>query len=124
MSDYGVLLVSHVPQIAEGIARLLKEIAADVPITTAAGTDDGGVGTNFETIQHAVEANSGAHLFAFYDLGSSKMNLELVQETADKEITIFDTAFVESAYTAAALLHAKVPYAEILRQLEELKVKG
>ncbi|RYM02901.1 hypothetical protein EWH99_10325 [Sporolactobacillus sp. THM7-7] len=75
MSEFGVLLVSHVSQIAEGIRTLLKEAAPDVPITIAGGTDDGDVGTSFEKIQAAAADNPGERLLAFYDLGSSKMNL-------------------------------------------------
>ncbi|WP_332238178.1 dihydroxyacetone kinase phosphoryl donor subunit DhaM [Sporolactobacillus sp. KGMB 08714] len=123
MSDYGVLLVSHVAQIVEGLSRLLKEVAPDVALTTAGGTDDGGVGTSFDKIQAAVRENAGESLLAFYDLGSSKMNLDMVAEVSDKKIEIFDTAFIEGAYTATALLHAKVSYPEILKQLEPLKVK-
>lgn len=123
MSEYGILLVSHVPQVVEGLSLLLREVAPDVAITTAGGTDDGGVGTSFDKIQAAARANAGEHLLAFYDLGSSKMNLDMVAEVSDKKITVFDTAFVESAYTATALLQAKVPLNEILKQLEPLKVK-
>ncbi|GGL49390.1 dihydroxyacetone kinase phosphoryl donor subunit DhaM [Sporolactobacillus putidus] len=123
MSDYGVLLVSHVPQIVEGLSILLREVAPDVAITAAGGTDDGGVGTSFDKIQTAVLKNAGESLLAFYDLGSSKMNLDMVAELSDKKIEIFDTAFIEGAYTATALLQAKVPYHEILKQLEPLKVK-
>ncbi|MFX3616394.1 MAG: dihydroxyacetone kinase phosphoryl donor subunit DhaM [Sporolactobacillus sp.] len=123
MSEYGVLLVSHVSQIVEGLSRLLKEVAANVPITLAGGTEDDGVGSSFDKIQKAVDENSAEKLLAFYDIGSSKMNLEMVIETSDKPITLFDTAFIESAYTASALLQARVPIEEIKKQLNELKIK-
>jgi dihydroxyacetone kinase, phosphotransfer subunit len=120
---YGILLVSHVSHIVEGLLQLLNEVAKDVPMTIAGGTDDGGIGSSFDKIQSAVDANKADHLLAFYDLGSSKMNLEMVKEVTDKEITLFDTAFIESAYTAAALLQAGVPIEEIKKQLEPLKIK-
>ncbi|RYM04669.1 PTS-dependent dihydroxyacetone kinase, phosphotransferase subunit dhaM [Sporolactobacillus sp. THM7-7] len=47
----------------------------------------------------------------------------MVEEVSDKEIIICDTAFVESAYTAAVLLQAKVPLDQIMEQLKPLKVK-
>ena len=34
---YGILIVSHVPEIASGLPKLLKQVAADVPITFAGG---------------------------------------------------------------------------------------
>ena len=43
---YGILVVSHVPEIAAGLPKLLKQAAADVPITFAGGTDDGDIGTS------------------------------------------------------------------------------
>ncbi len=39
----GVVIVSHVKEIGEGVDRLIKEVAKDVPITVAAGLDQGAV---------------------------------------------------------------------------------
>ncbi|MCI1576867.1 MAG: PTS-dependent dihydroxyacetone kinase phosphotransferase subunit DhaM [Weizmannia coagulans] len=119
----GIVIVSHIPEIAAGLATLLKEAAKDVSITYAGGTDDGGVGTSFDKINAAIAENEADDLFAFYDLGSAKMNLEMAMEMSDKYIRLMDTAFVESAYTAAALIQADAELEEILKQLEPLKVK-
>ncbi|GER67942.1 PTS-dependent dihydroxyacetone kinase phosphotransferase subunit DhaM [Weizmannia acidilactici] len=119
----GILIVSHIPEIAEGVAELLKEAAKDVSITYAGGTDDGGVGTSFEKINTAIAKNEADDVFAFYDLGSAKMNLEMAMEMSDKYIRLMDTALVESAYTAAALIQADAELDNILKQLEQLKVK-
>ncbi len=61
--------------------------------------------------------------WAFYDLGSAKMNLELVSEMTEKNLVICDAAFVEGAYLTAALLQADTPYEKIREQLQELYVK-
>ncbi|MED4921693.1 MULTISPECIES: dihydroxyacetone kinase phosphoryl donor subunit DhaM [Heyndrickxia] len=119
----GIVIVSHIPEIAAGLATLLKEAAKDVSITYAGGTDDGGVGTSFDKINAAIAENKADDVFAFYDLGSAKMNLEMAMEMSDKYIRLMDTAFVESAYTAAALIQADAELEEILKQLEPLKVK-
>ncbi|AEP01091.1 dihydroxyacetone kinase phosphoryl donor subunit DhaM [Heyndrickxia coagulans] len=119
----GIVIVSHIPEIAAGLATLLKEAAKDVSITYAGGTDDGGVGTSFDKMNAAIAENEADDLFAFYDLGSAKMNLEMAMEMSDKYIRLMDTAFVESAYTAAALIQADAELEEILKQLEPLKVK-
>ncbi len=42
----GVVLVSHTKEIPEGLKRLIGEVAKDVPITTAGGLEDGGIGTS------------------------------------------------------------------------------
>lgn len=119
----GIVIVSHIPEIAAGLATLLKEAAKDVSITYAGGTDDGGVGTSFDKMNAAIAENEADDLFAFYDLGSAKMNLEMAMEMSDKYIRLMDTAFVESAYTAAALIQADAELEEILKQLEPLRVK-
>ncbi|MGM0218980.1 dihydroxyacetone kinase phosphoryl donor subunit DhaM [Enterococcus sp. AZ126] len=119
----GVVIVSHVKEIGEGVDRLIKEVAKDVPITVAAGLEQGEVGTSFEKIMDAFEKNSAQTLLAFYDLGSAKMNLEMAIDMTEKEILLFDTALVESAYTAAALLQVDTPIEAIQEQLVSLKIK-
>ena len=96
--EYGILLISHVEGLATGVATLLNEVASEVTIKTAA-------------------------VLAFYDLGSAKMNLELAIEVSDKEVTFYDTAFVEGAYTAAALVQADASIEAIEEQLMSLKIK-
>lgn len=119
----GITIVSHVPEIAEGLPKLLKQVAADVPLTFAGGTDDGDIGTSMEKISQAFTDNSADEILAFYDLGSAKMNLEMAQEMSDKTIHLYDTALIESAYTAASLLQADVPLNDIKEQLKPLKIK-
>ncbi|GGC95404.1 dihydroxyacetone kinase phosphoryl donor subunit DhaM [Enterococcus wangshanyuanii] len=119
----GIVIVSHVKEIGEGVDRLIKEVAKDVPITIAAGLDQGEVGTSFERIMAAFEENPAQQLLAFYDLGSAKMNLEMAIDMTEKEVLLFDTALVESAYTAAALLQVDTPLEAIKEQLAPLKIK-
>ncbi|MGX7351561.1 dihydroxyacetone kinase phosphoryl donor subunit DhaM [Enterococcus canis] len=119
----GILLVSHVHEIAAGIERLIKEVAADVPIIVAAGLPENGVGTSFDAINQAISDLDAEEILAFYDLGSAKMNLEMAIEMSEKTIHLHDTAFVESAYTAGALLQAGSSVEDIEAQLAPLKVK-
>ena len=118
-----ILLVSHVEEIAKGIQRLLLEVAKDVTVVVAAGLEDGGVGTSMARISTGIETISEDTVLAFYDLGSAKMNLEMAMEMTEKEVRLYDTAFVESAYTAAALLQAGAELAMIEEQIAELKIK-
>ncbi|SPX68639.1 dihydroxyacetone phosphotransferase, phosphoryl donor protein [Lactiplantibacillus plantarum subsp. plantarum] len=117
----GIVVVSHVPEIAAGIQRLLGQVAQDVSITIAGGTDDNQVGTSLTKITQAFDANHADELLAFYDLGSAKMNLEMAIEMSDKTVHLYDTALIESAYTAASLLQAAVPLADVEAQLAPLK---
>ncbi|EUJ41366.1 dihydroxyacetone kinase phosphoryl donor subunit DhaM [Brochothrix campestris] len=123
MTNAGIVIVSHVPELAEGVVRLLKEAAKDVPITFSGGNDDGEIGTSFSVIEAALANNSGDEIYAFYDLGSAKMNLEMVAELSAKNIVIYDTAFIEGAYTAAALLATGAKRSFVEEQLQSLTIK-
>ncbi|MFK4567544.1 dihydroxyacetone kinase phosphoryl donor subunit DhaM [Enterococcus sp. UD-01] len=119
----GIVIVSHVKEIGEGLTRLIREVAQDVPITVAAGLEQGEVGTSFEKIMAAFDENSAQTLLAFYDLGSAKMNLEMAIDATEKNVLLFDTALIESAYTAAALLQVDTSLEAIKEQLTPMKIK-
>lgn len=121
--EYGVVIVSHVSEIAQGVKRLIEQVAKDVPVTIAGGLENGDVGTDMQRIIQAFEDNSATKLLAFYDLGSAKMNLEMAIEMTDKEVKLYDTALVESAYTAAVLLQVETKIEDVEAQLKDLKVK-
>lgn len=119
----GIVIVSHVNHLAEGLETLIKAVAKDVPITVAGGLEDGSVGTSLEKIEAAITDNAADELLAFYDLGSAKMNLEMALEMSDKKIHLYDASFVEGTYTAAALLQAGTGLEAIEEQLKPLIVK-
>lgn len=120
---FGIVIVSHVPEVASGVPKLLEQVATDVSITFAGGTDENEIGTSAGKIMDAFEQNEAQELLAFYDLGSSKMNLELAVEMSDKKVNIYDVALIEGAYTAATLLEADVALKDIEQQLAPLKIK-
>lgn len=122
--EYGILIVSHVPEIAQGLPKLLKQVAKDVSITYVGGTEDNEIGTSINKISQALDENKADKILAFYDLGSARMNLEMADEMSDKKVTIHDTALIESAYVAASLLQVNTPIDVIEKQLADLKVKG
>lgn len=121
---YGITLVSHVPEVADGVKKLLSQVAKDVDITTAGGTNDNGIGTSMDKIMKAFDDNSADEILAFYDLGSAKMNLDMAIEMTDKKIHLYNAAFIEGAYAAATLAEADVDISEIDKQLKPLIVKG
>lgn len=102
----GIVLVSHVERLADGVRELAGQMAPDVPIAAAGGTDDGRVGTSFEKVLAAVEiADDGGGVVVLYDLGSAQMTAELVLETLDDEqrarIRVVEAPLVEGAVAAA-----------------------
>ncbi|WP_025197063.1 dihydroxyacetone kinase phosphoryl donor subunit DhaM [Streptococcus agalactiae] len=122
MSDIGIIVVSHSKNIAQGVVDLISEVAKDVSITYVGGTEDGEIGTSFDQVQQIVEQNDKKTLLAFFDLGSAKMNLELVADFSEKNIIINSVPVVEGAYTAAALLQAGADLGSIQSQLAELTI--
>lgn len=121
--EYGILLISHVEEIANGLAKLIDQVASDVTIKTAGGTEDGDIGTSFDKINAVLAEFEEEKILAFYDLGSAKMNLEMAVEFSEKEVKLYETAFIEGAYVASSLLQADVELTEIEKQLEPLVVK-
>lgn len=122
MADTGIIIISHVYEIAEGINRLIQEVASDVNIKVVGGLSESEIGTSFDSILEAINESQADNLLAFYDLGSAKMNLEMAKEMSDKSITIYDVPVVEGSYTAAALLQAGVSKDDVELQLKELQI--
>ncbi|SUO89376.1 dihydroxyacetone kinase phosphoryl donor subunit DhaM [Streptococcus uberis] len=122
MSELGILIVSHSKYIAQGVYDLVQEVAKDVSITFVGGDPDGGIGTSFDQVQQIVDDNPKEKLLAFFDLGSARMNLEMVADFSDKEIHIVQVPIVEGTYTAAALIQAGLDQDGILAQLTELEI--
>ncbi len=122
MSGLGIVIVSHSKHLAEGLVELISEVAKDVSITSVGGREDGGIGTSFQQVLKAVEDNNQQKLLAFFDLGSARMNLEMVSDFTDKEILINNVPIVEGAYTAAALLQAGANLETIQEQLTKLAI--
>ncbi len=120
---YAILLVSHVEEIADGLARLLAQVAGDVTIRTAGGTEDGEIGTSFDKISNVLNEIEEKTVLAFYDLGSAKMNLEMAEEFSDKKIILYDVSFIEGAYVTASLLQTDVDLIVIEEQLAPLTIK-
>ncbi|MBK3495269.1 PTS-dependent dihydroxyacetone kinase phosphotransferase subunit DhaM [Viridibacillus sp. YIM B01967] len=116
-------MVSHSKDIVKGINDLIQQVAPNVSITYAGGTVNGDIGTSFETVQQAIEENTCHQLFAFYDLGSAKMNLEMAAELSEKEIEILDVSFIEGVYCTAALFEMNADLTVVISELEQLMVK-
>ncbi|WP_394845546.1 phosphoenolpyruvate--protein phosphotransferase [Pendulispora brunnea] len=97
----GIVVVSHSARLAEGVCEMAAQMAPDVAIRPAGGTDEGGIGTSFDKIlAAATEANVGAGVVILYDLGSAKMSADLVAEMEDGA-RVVDAPLVEGTMAAA-----------------------
>lgn len=123
MKKVGILIVSHVYELVYGLTKLLKEVAPDVSITYSGGVNKDEVGTNIELIKKALNNNEGKHVLAFYDLGSSKMKLDMILEDTKVPITLVNAPLVEGSYAASVLAQIDLDEKEIIKQLEPFLIK-
>ncbi|WP_082233258.1 dihydroxyacetone kinase phosphoryl donor subunit DhaM [Halobacillus massiliensis] len=103
MANVGLVLISHSSKVVEGIKEIIEQVAKEVTIATAGGTDENEIGTSIEKIQHAIEkAQSDKGVLLIYDLGSAMMNSELAVEMSGQEnIEIANAPLLEGSYVAA-----------------------
>lgn len=100
----GIVLVSHSPRLAAGLADLLAEIGSrDVPVALAAGTADGRLGTSPDAVRAALAAaDRGDGVVVLPDLGSAVLSVKVALEDADPaRAVVVDAPFVEGAVAAA-----------------------
>ena len=77
-----LVVVSHSAKIADGAAELAAQMAPDVLILPAGGTDDGRIGTSLEKVMAALEQAAGDGVVVLADLGSAVMTAESAAEFA------------------------------------------
>jgi PTS hybrid protein len=99
----GLVLVSHSRTLAAGVVELLEQLAPDVRVITAAGTDDGRIGTSPDAVATALTAaDSGDGVVVIPDLGSAVLSVRVALEDLDESrFVLVDAPFVEGAVSAA-----------------------
>jgi phosphoenolpyruvate---glycerone phosphotransferase subunit DhaM len=102
----GLVVVSHSAKIAEGVVELAGQMAGEVRIRAAGGTD-GGIGTDATLIAEAIAAaDEGDGVLVLVDLGSAVLSAQLaIDELVDQEVRgrvrISDAPVVEGTVVAA-----------------------
>ncbi|HEV8653739.1 MAG TPA: dihydroxyacetone kinase phosphoryl donor subunit DhaM [Actinomycetes bacterium] len=103
----GLVVVSHSAKVAEGVVELAAEMAGDVKVRAAGGTDDGEIGTSAVLIATAIEAaDEGDGVLVLVDLGSAVLSAqmaidELVGEELRGRVRISEGPLVEGTVIAA-----------------------
>lgn len=123
----GLVVVSHSAKIAEGVVDLAAQMAADVQIVAAGGTDDGGIGTSFEKVQQALsDAESGDGVLVLCDLGSAVMTAETAVEFLDdpSAAVIADAPLVEGTIAAAVSAQGGADLSAVQAAAEEAAAPG
>jgi PTS hybrid protein len=119
----GVVFVSHARKIAEGLVELARQMAPNVRLEPAGGTDDGRVGTSFDLVTAAIEAaDGGAGVVVLCDLGSAILTAETALELLDEErrdrVRIADAPLVEGGVAASVAAEAGDPLDRVVRAAE------
>lgn len=119
----GLVIVSHSSKLAEGLCELAGQMAPDVAIIAAGGTDDGGIGTSLEKIQAGIaQAESGAGVALLADLGSAVMTAEMALEFLEPEerenVRLADAPLVEGAVAGAVAAQTGQDLAAVVRDAE------
>ena len=115
----GIVIVSHSEKIADGVKEVAEQMAPEVKIYSAGGTEDGRIGTDAMKISSAIKnAFDKDGVILLFDLGSSLMNAEMAIEFLDEDIKskveIIDAPLVEGTVVAAV-------YASMNKTIEEIK---
>jgi phosphoenolpyruvate---glycerone phosphotransferase subunit DhaM len=120
----GIVVVSHSRDIAAGTARLAAQMAGpDVPIETAGGTPDGGLGTDAARVEAALAAaDRGAGVVVLGDLGSAILTVRSILEAAPANgVRLLDAPLVEGAVAAAVTASAGLGIDDVARAAEEAR---
>lgn len=102
-----LVLVSHSAAAAEGTAEIALQMAPDVTVLAAGGTEDG-IGTSFDRVLTALETvlETGDGVVVLTDLGSAVLTTDAVLEMLDDDdvaarVRVPSAPFVEGAVAAA-----------------------
>jgi PTS hybrid protein len=119
----GLVLVSHSAKLASGLVELIAQLAPDVTVVTAAGTDDGRIGTSPDAVAAALgSADSGDGVVVIPDLGSAVLSVRVALEDAPTEKAVLvDAPFVEGAVSAAVTAGTGASLDEVVAAAEEAR---
>jgi phosphoenolpyruvate---glycerone phosphotransferase subunit DhaM len=120
----GIVLVSHSEALAAGVVDLAAQMAPDVLIVPAAGTDEGGLGTGFDRVLAGMDRALGEceEVLVLADLGSAVLMAESVLDALAEDrrmrVRLADAPFVEGTVAAAVTAHGGAGLLEVLASAE------
>ncbi|WP_284986844.1 dihydroxyacetone kinase phosphoryl donor subunit DhaM [Arthrobacter sp. fls2-241-R2A-172] len=126
----GIVVVSHSSKIAEGAVELAAQMAPDVELVAAGGTDDDRIGTSLEKVLAAVEQSlvdsGGDGVVVLTDLGSAVMTAESAMEfaSAPEAVRLADAPLVEGLVAAAVAAQGGAGVEDVLKAAEAVRFGG
>jgi PTS hybrid protein len=119
----GIVLVSHSPELAAGLAELAGQMAGpEVEIEAAGGGPDGRLGTDGDRVRDAIRhADRGDGVVVLGDLGSAILTIRHVLEGMNGSVRLADAPLVEGAVAAAVVASAGLALDEVAKAAEEAR---
>ena len=98
-----LVLASHSGNLAKGLTEVAGQMAPNVQVLAAGGTDDDRIGTSYDRIVQMINAARGESkdVLVLSDLGSATMTAEAVIESFEAGVLLAQAPFVEGAVAAA-----------------------
>lgn len=129
-----LVVVSHSDLLARGVVEVAAQMAPDVFIAAAGGTDSGDIGTSFDRVDAAIAEAlaavghvppsdpgagpaAGGGVVVLTDLGSATMTVESVLDLAEDpdDVVLVDAPLVEGAVAAAVRAQSGDDLAHVVR---------
>jgi PTS hybrid protein len=120
----GIVVVSHSPDLARGVAELAGELAGGtVPLEAVGGGPDGRLGTDGDRVGEAIaHVDQGDGVVLLGDLGSAILTIRHVLERrANNHCTLVDAPLVEGALAAAVTASAGMPLEIVAKAAEDAR---
>ncbi len=125
MTNVGIVIVSHSPDVAKGAADMVRQMCGDeVPVAHCGGDPDGRLGSDVAAILAAIDrAWSDRGVAVLVDLGGAETNSEMAIEMLPPErrdlVVVCNAAVVEGAVMAGAEASSGATLAEVRATAEE-----
>jgi PTS hybrid protein len=119
----GIVLVSHSPELASGLAELARQMAGpDVTIEVAGGGPDGRLGTDGDRVRDAIRhADTGEGVVVLGDIGSAFLTIRHVLERMNGRVRLVDAPFVEGTVSAAVVASAGSGLDDVAKAAEDAR---
>ena len=120
----GLVIISHSNSLARGAVELAGQMAPQAAIAFAGGTPDGGLGTDFEAVNQAIDSVLGPDgVVVLMDLGSAVMTAQTAIEFLAPEdrnrIRLVGAPLVEGALAAAIAAQGGADLAGVVAAAED-----
>lgn len=124
MKPVSFVIVSHSGNLAKGVVEIAQEMAPEVTLLPAGGTDDDGIGTSYTRVEtmvkQALEASD--HVVLLSDLGSAGMLADMVAEQFDNAHHV-QTPVVQGAVAGAVAAQGGAGVEQVIAATQQQEIE-